>query len=435
MRRALYRGYASIRTRPLLQYLEEIQRTQWLSPEELSALQLRKLRAILEHASRTTPYYQRLFRDARFEPGGLSALDDLRALPLLDRDILTDAWESLRPTSPDLPATERSTGGSTGRPVRFLVDQHEMTTRSAHIYRNLRWFGWELGDRIAYVWGSDIDTREHRGWVGRTRDRLAGVLWLDAFGMHERELDEQLDRIGRFDPAVVIGYPSSLHLLARRAIESSIPRRLRGIETSAETLMPEVRNDLQRAFGCHVLDRYGCREAGVIAHECPAGRMHVNAESVLMEVVSGEVVVTTLNNFAMPLVRYRVEDHAELSTERCPCGRGLPLVREVKGRLSDIIRAPSGRLIHGEFFTHLFYGARGVRRFQITQTEPLRLEIRLIADQRFDESACRAIERAIHEHADPHFAVVWIPVFEIPTAPSGKFRFTISSVTHRAPRR
>jgi phenylacetate-coenzyme A ligase PaaK-like adenylate-forming protein len=428
VRKALFRAYAGLRARTLLHHLEALERTQWLSNEQMTSFQLVKLRETLQHAARAVPYYREMFQRIGFEPRGITSTADLRELPLLERNTLLERFEDLRAQGSGRLAIERASGGSTGRPVRFLVDKHEMTTRSAHIYRHLRWLGWDIGDRVAYVWGSDIDSREHKGWRGAIRDWISGVLWLDAFRLSEQGLDGDLDRLERFNPTIVIGYPLSLHLLARRAIERSRRLHLKGIETSAEQLMPEVRRDLASAFDCPVLDRYGCREAGVIAHECSEGSMHVNSEAVVVEMVEGEIVVTTLNNRVMPLIRYRVEDLVELTPEACSCGRGLPLVRRLHGRLSDIIRAPSGRLIHGEFFTHLFYGTASVMSFQVTQTSPADLEIRFVANSDFDLQARARIEAAIREHADAGFRVIWVPVDRIEPGPSGKFRFTISLV-------
>jgi len=426
MRRAIYRAWAALRARPLLRRMQELERSQWLSRDEIEALQIGRLRDTLTHAAREVPYYADLFRQAGLDPAAVKSVADLRSLPALSRETLAASYDRLRcRDGARAGVIERSTGGSSGRPVRFLVDEKEMTERSAHIYRNLRWLGWDLGDRMAYVWGSDIDSSEHSGWRGGLRDAVAGVLWLDAFRLEEATLDHQLDRLERFDPAVVIGYPSSLHLLARRALATGRRGPLRGIETSAEMLAPEVRRELEQVFGCAVLDRYGCREAGVIAHECPAGGRHVNAEAVVMEMEQGEVLVTTLNNRVMPLIRYRLEDAAEPAPGACPCGRGLPLVGALRGRVSDIIRSPSGRLIHGEFFTHLFYGAQGVSAFQVEQTARNTLEIRYVADGRFDARSRDVITTAIRSHGDAAFSVGWVPVKSIDPGPSGKFRFTI----------
>ena len=428
MRAALVRGYVTVRHRDLKRALARIEQSQWLEPSLLERLQVEKLRAMLLHAGRSVPYYRDLFRRLGFEPQGLGALADLAALPPLDRETVAERFEDLqsRPLPPG--ARARATGGSTGSPLRLMSDQEDGLCRSAHLYRNLRWLGWDVGGRLAYVWGSDVDSREHRGWHGAARDAIAGVLWLDAFSLRRERLDDYLDRLASFDPDVLIGYPSSLHLLAERALARPRALTLRGIQTSAEMLAPRVRADLEAAFGCPVRDRYGCREVGVVAHECGAGRLHVNAETVVMECVDGGVLLTGLDNRAMPLIRYRNEDLAELSSQPCPCGRGLPVVRAIRGRLADVIRSPGGRLIHGEFFTHLFYDAPGVRRFQVHQTLPAHLRISVVAGPEFTPATQEHMGRLIQTHADPAFRVEWIHVSEIAPGPSGKFRFTISDV-------
>lgn len=427
-RGALVRTYLRVRQPGMWRALERLESSQWMTPGEIEALQARRLQALLVHAGRHVPYYKEVFGRLGFDPS-TATLADLTALPVLDRDTLRDRFEDLRARSPRPGARPRSTGGSTGRGVRVLVDDAEMASRGARQYRHLRWLGCEPGGRVAYVWGSDIDARDHRGPAGRLRDVLRGVLWLDAFSMQSGRLDEDLERLRRHDPDVVIGYPSSLHLLARHALETGRRLRLRAVESSAEVLSEGVRRDLSEAFGCEVRDRYGCREAGIVAHECPQGRLHVNAESVVVEVVQGELLLTTMDNFAMPLVRYRNEDLAEILEGACPCGRGLPTLRSILGRRSDIIRAPGGRLIHGEFFTHLFYDVAGITRFQVRQTEISLLKISYVSDDTFDDAARARLDRLIRDHADPSFRVEWRRVAEIPAAPSGKFRFTLSDLT------
>ena len=432
MRRAIRRAWLGLRARPVLAALRELEASQWLSPDHVEALQVRKLRALLAHAGETVPYYRDLFTRQGFDPAQVRSLRYLAAIPVLERETLIDRFEDLRSERPPSPAVCRVTGGSTGRRVRFLVDERDTAARSAHIDRNLRWLGWDLGDRLAFVWGSDIDSREHDGAAARLRDAVAGVLWIDAFTLSRGALDSTLARLQEHDPFVLVGYPSSLHLLAQRALETGRALTLRGIQTSAEMLAPRVREDLEKAFGCRVLDRYGCREAGIIAHECPEGSLHVNAEAVVMECPGGEVTVTTLNNYAMPLIRYRNEDAGEMSGRICRCGRGLPTAGAIRGRLSDVIQAPGGRLIHGEFFTHLFYDAPGVRRFQVRQTLPDELQIACVADEAFTPAVMARLENLILTHGDPAFRVKWRRVDDIPAGPSGKFRFTISEIPPHA---
>jgi phenylacetate-CoA ligase len=427
LRRALIRLYMRARQRDVLRSLSDMEASQWRSPEEIRDLQTARLRAMLTRAQREVPYYAEILRQARLDPRE-ATVAGLSALPVLERETLQERFDDLTARGARPGTRVRATGGSTGRGVRVLVDHAEMVSRAARQYRNLRWIGWDLGGRLAYVWGSDVDARDHRGLAGRARDAARGILWLDAFSMEGRRLDQDLDRLRRHDPDVLIGYPSSLHLLARRLLDTGRHLPLRGIETSAEVLTEGVRRDLREAFGCEVRDRYGCREAGIVAHECPQGRLHVNAESILVEVVKGSLLLTTLDNHVMPLVRYRNEDLGEALDEACPCGRGLPALRSILGRSSDIIRSPSGRLIHGEFFTHLFYEAAGVTRFQVRQTDPERLVISVVAGDVFDDAARSRVERLIREHGDPRFAVEWRRVAEIPAGPSGKYRFTLSDL-------
>ncbi len=428
MRAALFRSYLALRGRELLRYLGQIEKSQWLPREQVDALQLRKLKALLAHAGSHVPYYREIFERRGFQPERIRSAADLSALPVLQKRDIVDRFQDLR-SVPEPPDTmPNATGGATGRPLRFLVNGYERVTRSAHLYRNLRWFGWDLGGRTAYVWGSDVDSREHHGWRAAIRDAVSGVMWLDAFALEQDRLDDYLDRLEKFQPQVLIGYPSSLHVLARRALRGSRRLRLGGVQSSAEMLADPVREDLRRAFGGVVMDRYGCREAGVVSHECERGRLHVNAESVLVESEGGQLLVTTLNNYSMPLIRYRNEDLGSLSVEPCPCGRGLPVMERVQGRLSDVIVSPGGRLIHGEFFTHLFYAAEGVERFQVRQTRRDRLEISIVATDAFTPEARDGIERAVREHADASFDIHWNLVGEIPPGPAGKFRFTISDL-------
>ncbi len=430
MRAILFKSWLRMRARPLLRHLEGIEKSQWLGAEQARELTVERLRAILEHARDRVPYYRELLGRIGFDPRSVRSVADLAALPPLDRETITERFDDLR-ASPAPPGTSmNATGGSTGRRLRFLVTEHERMTRSAHLYRNLRWLGWDLGRRAAYVWGSDVDSSEHRGRAARLRDTVSGVLWLDAFSLHESRLDEYLDRIERFAPAVLIGYPSSLHLLARRAIRTGRSVPVGGIQTSAEMLAPGVRDDLRKAFRGAVMDRYGCREAGIAAHECSEGRLHVNSEAVVMECVDDQVLLTTLNNLAMPLIRYRNGDLARLREGGCPCGRGLPLVEGIRGRASDVIVSPGGRLIHGEFFTHLFYNVPGVECFQVRQTAIDRLVISVVAGAEFTGDSRRSLEETVRKHGDPAFAIHWNQVAEISPGPTGKFRFTISDV-HR----
>ncbi len=429
LRRAAQSTYLQLRHSRVLRILRELERSQWLPAGEISAIRDRRLSALLSHAGARVPYYREAFRRARADPAAGAAA--LAALPVLTKEIIRSAGGSLLSDDAHSRHSFRNTtGGSTGVPLRFVQDAAYEAHRRAAMYRGFGWCGWPLGGRLAYVWGDDPD-RGSREWRGRLLDRIFGNVRIDAFTLEERNMDGVLDDLGASQPDLLVGYASSLRLLARRALSRGGGPALPAVESSAEMLDPGARREIEEAFRCHVFDRYGCREAGVIAHECGAGSgWHVNAESVHLETEpDGSLLVTTLMNWSMPLIRYRNEDLVEMDVqESCPCGRGLPLLKRVMGRRSDVILSPSGRAIHGEFFTHLFYDTRAVRAFQVVQTGTRSLVIRVVADESFGEDARAGITRAIHERGDQGFEVRWEIVPRIPAGPSGKHRFTLREI-------
>jgi phenylacetate-CoA ligase len=418
--------------------LAELNRTQWLPREEIEHLQQDRLAALLSHAVRKVPLYRTAMGKGALSPGGLKRADAvglLRTLEVVTKERLrARRSEFVSEDAGQRVSFENSTGGSTGEPLRFVQDRLYEVHRRAAMYRGFGWCGWPLGGRVAYLWGHDPD-HGARTWRGRLLDGLFGNTRIDAFSLEEAGLDGILDDLGSARPDLLVGYASSLQLLARRALERGGGPRLRAVQSSAEMLDAAARREIEQAFSCRVLDRYGCREAGTVAHECEAGEgWHINAESVVVETESdGSLLVTTLMNYSMPLIRYRNEDLVSLGEGACSCGRGLPLLTKVIGRRSDIIQSPSGRAIHGEFFTHLFYDAPGVRAFQVVQTSLTELVVRVVAEEGFDGEQRERIRRAIHERGDPGFKITWERVPRIPPGPSGKRRFTIRQIPDGEP--
>lgn len=434
--RHLHRLWLRARQGEVLSLLESLQRSQWLSRDEIRELQWRRLRDLLVHAGRKVPYYRTLFAEAGIDPAGMRGPEEMERIPVLTKDRIRGAGRDLLSSdAAERGATQNATGGSTGEPLVFHQDRRYRLHRQAVMYRGFAWCGWRLGGPLAYLWGSDVDSRSHKG-LGALRDRLFGVLWIDAFRVEEKALDRILEKLRASSPDILIGYASSLRHLARHALARGSRLKLRAVETSAELLIPDARAEIEEAFGCRALDRYGCREAGVVAHECGAAAgWHINAETVHAEVNGdGHLLLTPLMNYSMPLIRYRNEDLAEMAEDDCPCGRRLPRLGKIVGRQADIIRSPSGMAIHGEFFTHLFYGVEGVREFQVVQETPEDLVIRVVAGERFSEGKRREIEETILEHGDARFRIRWERVQEIPRTASGKLRFTISRVGDGAAR-
>lgn len=425
-------------------YAAELERTQWWSWDDLRALQLRKLRALIEHAYRQVPFYRRRFDQAGVTPRDIQSPDDLARLPLLTKqDIQQNLGTLMAEGLTRAGVRENHTGGSTGQPLTFYQDRNFSAWDHADKLRNYRMAGYRLGMRWAFLWGSDYDAQAHKGWRGRLWDRLIyNLIWINTFDLTTETLTRAARELAAWQPQLLVAYVSSAMLLARvmqaRGIYALRPRAL---QTSAEVLTPAARARLETTFGCAVFDRYGCREVGNIAHECDAHQgLHILAENNLVELVDadgravapgqlGRIVVTNLNNYAMPFIRYEVGDLGVAAAQACACGRGLPLLTTMVGRAADVITSPSGKLLHGEFFTHLFYKIHGVEQFRVAQETRAELRIQLVPSADCDRAkVARFLEATIHQHADPAFRIRFEWCDRLPPAASGKYRFTLSSV-------
>ncbi|MEI6778650.1 MAG: hypothetical protein WCK70_17255 [Chloroflexales bacterium] len=430
--------------RPYGRHTAALERSQWLPWPRIQEIQMRKLRGLLDHAARSVPFYRRRFADAGLRPKDIRTPADLARLPLLSKREIQDHLSDLLAKGSDRSQLiENHTGGSTGQPLTFYQDAPFVAWAQADKLRNYRMAGYRMGMRWAFLWGSDYDASDHKGWRGHLTDRIIyNMVWINTFDLTTSTLLKAARDLARFRPEMIVAYVSSATLLARLLRDQGgVDLRTRSIQTSAEVLTADDRALLAETFGCALFDRYGCREVGNIAHECDAhGGLHLLAENNLVELLDdadrpvppgqiGRIVVTNLNNRAMPLIRYEIGDLAVASETACSCGRGLPLLKTIMGRSADVITSPSGRLLHGEFFTHLFYKIQGIYQFRVIQETHEDLRVQIVPAPGFDQSAALSfLERTIHDHGDPAFHLRFEICAHLPTAASGKYRFTVSQV-------
>lgn len=405
---------------------------------------MRKLRELLQHAYAQVPFYQRRFNEAGLCPSDVQSIADLLRLPVLTKQEIQSHQDDLMACGIErCRLRENHTGGSTGHPLTFYQDANCIAWSDADKLRNYRMAGYQLGMRWAFLWGADYDAKAHKGRKEQFKDRFVyNIRWINTFDLTIETLVQAAEQLARWQPRILVAYVSSATLLARLIKE----RGLSGIhplaiQTSAEVLTPDDRRLLEKTFGCAVFDRYGCREVGNIAHECSAHQgLHILAENNLVELLDaegrpaepgqlGRVVVTNLNNYAMPLIRYENGDMGVASQRMCACGRGLPLMDSINGRITDVITSPSGKLLHGEFFTHLFYKIGGVYQFRVVQETRGDLLIQIVPGSGFDRRAAFSfLECTIHQQGDPAFRVRFDVRDSLPPTPSGKYRFTVSQV-------
>jgi phenylacetate-CoA ligase len=424
-------------------YLREFERTQYLSGDELRAVQWRRLKALLRHAHGRCPFYAERFRAAGLRPEELRGPEDLRALPVLEKSELQESWQRMVARDwPEGDLIRNQTGGSTGTPVTFFLGRDRKCSRAAATLRHNRWAGWEVGDRAAVVWGAPSD-RPPDGLRSRLRGLLLREpLWLDAGCLTEETMLGFHGALARYRPRIVQAYARAAVLFARfLQARGLVPHRPHALVTSAEVLEEGERALLEEVFGCGVFNRYGCREVSVLASECAAhDGLHVMAEGLYLEVETpsgpaapgetGSILVTDLLNHAMPLIRYRIGDLGSWAAGECPCGRSLPRLARVAGRVTDFLVGGDGRLVSGvHLATYVVAHRPGLGQVQLCQDRPGAVVYRIKPGRGFrPEEDLDYLRTATRRFLGEDARVEGEVVAELAAEPSGKFLFSRSSV-------
>jgi phenylacetate-CoA ligase len=442
IRRVLYPLWAWKNGSARLRYLAQLERSQYWSPEHLREYQWSALKKLVVYAFENCPYYTSKYRSAGISPADLRTPDDLSIVPTITKEEIQEHRDELISKRfnkdrliPDM------TGGSTGSPLQFYYDHDRLDSRAAATLRHNRWAGWEIGDRAAILWGAPRDTKTS----GKMRDRVRGWVLerriiLDASSLDEAVMSEFARKLVKYRPKVLLAYANTLALFARYLEDEKIATITpRGIVCSAEVLTEENRNLIERVFGSRVYNRYGSREFAVIASECQAhAGMHVNAENLCVEVLvkgmpsvgqTGEIVVTDIKNYAMPMIRYRTKDIGLLKPEACSCARGLPLLDLSGGRETDFLLATTGKKVSGIVVaTYVITNIPGVRQVQFVQDAPDAVTVNLVKGPGWSEAAEGQLIGKLREFLGAEIKTRTVFRDHIPLAPSGKYRFSISNL-------
>ena len=424
--------------------LRQLERTQWWQPDALQALQAQRLRGFLVGVGRDVPHYRELFKRIGFDPAALRSVADLHPLPLLTKaDVRTHA-EALRSDSAG-GLRSYSTGGSSGQPLMFQVGMGRVSHDVAAKWRATRWWGVDIGDAEAVLWGSPIELGA-QDRVRLWRDRLMRSQLLPAFEMSPAKLDDFIERLQRQRPRMLFGYPSALALVAKHARSRGVRLDALGCRVAfatGERLFDAQRELIAGVFGCPVANGYGARDAGFVAHQCPSGGMHISAEDIVVELLDaqgapvadgtpGEIVVTHLATGDFPFIRYRTGDIAVADAARCACGRGLPLLREIQGRSNDFIMASDGTVMQSAALTYVLRDLPGIEAFKIVQESLLRTRVFLVAGAGFDRGATARIAAGFKQRLGSGVEVLVELVPDIAPEKSGKYRYIVSHVADAA---
>lgn len=430
--------------RPTFAYLAELEQSQWWSRAEVEALQMRKLACLLSIAQNHSPWHARRLAEAglgRLTPETRLESADLARIPTMDR---TDAQlnrEQIRWAGVPGGLWLYNTGGSSGQPLRFYFGRSRQAADAATRIRSRRWWNVEFGEREVYLWGAPVELSKS-DIIKTWRDRLINQLLLNAFAMSPSNMNDYLKAIGRFDPACIYGYASSIALLARHAKEHGLAPlvpSLKVVCTTGEPLYPHQRDIIHEVFGVPVANEFGSRDSGLIAHESSTGQMLVNSETILLEVLdarqipvapgeTGEAVITGLCSDAQPFIRYRTGDRLSLSSEQCREGRGLHVLDGLVGRSTDFIVTRDGTIMHALAVIYILRAVEGITEFKIVQHRLDLIEVKIVPNARWHDVASQTIEHDLKRRLGETVRVEIHLVDHIDAESSGKHRYVESRV-------
>ncbi len=421
--------------------MEEVQ---WWPAERLASFQIQRLQCFLREVAVNVPYFRDQFAQMDFDPEEIRNTNDLQRLPFLTKAVIRAEGDRMK--SDIAQGLARfNTGGSSGEPLIFFIGNERVSHDVAAKWRATRWWDVDIGDTEIVVWGSPIElgTQDR---VRAIRDTLMRTELMPAFQMNESNLDRFVARIRECRPKMLFGYPSAISHIAAHAQKRGLPLDRLGVKVvfcTSERLYDHQREAISMAFGCPVANGYGGRDAGFIAHECPSGGMHITAEDIIVEIVNengtpqppdvpGEIVVTHLATSDFPFIRYRTGDIGSLSSEKCTCGRGLPLLKELQGRSTDFVIAADGTVMHGLALIYILRDQPGVREFKVVQETIDLTRVYIVTEPPFQTESIDKIVSGLKQRLGRGVNVEVQLVASIPAEKSGKFRYIVSHVAQRA---
>lgn len=448
--------------RQLRRQLSGMMESQYFSSQRLLELQNNHILKLLEHAYKNCGYYRRVFDQSGFDYRTYKDTRDLRRIPILTktdiRENLKDIIDSSR-CSPDQFSADQCadsfihsiSGGTTGPSIDIFNDKLSMLKKQCAQLRFDAWGGWEIGKWMGLIWPAVVD---HKNSEKNLKSKLRNYFGFRLIALQQSVIDEK--EFLRFHESVhkrkvvtIRGFPFQVAEAAAYYKSKNMHLdRLKGIITTGEPLYPDQRALIETVFGCPVFDSYRTREAGCIAQECEFHNgFHISAETAYVEVVpdqrekhytdaglngiEGKIVVTDLTNYAAPLIRYEIGDIGTLSDRKCECGRGLPLIDNIGGRISDVLYTSEGKKISPvTVIPNLFHLVGIMNQFRLIQDRMDHIVIQMVKPAP-DKKLLERQQENIKQIFGKNIKITYEYLDRIEPLGSGKYSFVVSKIDRR----
>ena len=412
---------------------------QWWPEEELLLDQDSRLRSMVTWCAARVPYYRDVFSELGLHPRDIRTAADLSQLPILDKEIVRADPDRFLPDEPRPKLIAQTTGGTTGTPVRYWATLAAVRANYATYEARCRsWAGVRLGQRMASFHGQPIIPETQQGGPYWRRNLAFNQVYFSVYHLNSLTLADYVGQLEKFQPQVIAGYTSAVHRIARGLLDAGDIGRVQptAILVSSETLTPAVREDIQTAFGCRVTNAYSLGELVAFISECDHGELHISTSYGIVELAENsagpgrEIIATGLINKGMPLLRYRTGDLAiPADPEPSACGRGLPRVSEIIGRVDDVVRTPEGATVGPAPMSLAFQRVPNLRRAQVRQDSLEEITVLLEVDTAFGSGDEEFLVGELRKRLGPSIRLLIEKVPTVPRTSGGKERLVVSSLT------
>lgn len=434
----------TLKYRDFMECYKFVKKNEYESYENLKRYQEEKLQGLIQFSYDKVPYYHKLFKSLNLKPEDIRSIEDLQKLPILTKEIIRNNQTDFVPLNlKDQKYVVRTTGGSTGVPLQYRLSMQDGALAFDILYANWGYAGYELGDKVAVIAGSSLIRSTKSKIIGSIKAYMMNFKEYSSFDLSEKYMDNIVIGLNKFKPKYLKGFPSSMYLFAKhiKNRDLEIDFQPEAVFTTAEVLFNSQRELVEGVFNCEVFDQYGLNDGGVTAFECGMHKgLHIDMIRSIMEIVDengnqlgadkeGEILATSLHNYAMPFIRYDTSDLGIVSDKKCVCGRELPLLKKIVGRTTDILEFPDNMVVSGAAVVDMFkYFSDKIREYQVVQKKQNEILIRIVKDTAYSKNDSELIIKAFQGHVGTNIEINIEFVDRIETTKAGKWNFIIKEV-------
>ena len=429
----------------VIEYYNKLKKHQWNTVEENREIQRKKLYKLIKYANQNIPYYKRIIKKYNIQFAEDTIFDDIKRFPILTKDIIRNNFDELYKFRDNTYYTN-SSGGSTGEPVMLYQDRNHLEWEIATKIFFDEWAGRKIGEPMVKLLGSLSDTlRGGQSFKGYLRQKFYRAIILNSNRMTDKNMYEFVQKINQIKPGLILTYTSSIDTLARFIQKNNLSiHSPHAIMTTAGVLYPEIQKRIEKVFRATIFNRYGSREVGDIACNCEkSSGLHLMPDIHYLEVVdndgkevtlgqTGNIIITLLTNYTMPLIRYKIGDRGILSDMNRQCEHGFPLLEKISGRIKSVFINKFGDYIDDDLFFALFRLKENIKKFQIIQetVEYIIINLVLMDDTKLKDvdKEFREISQKIRKVMGEETKIKYNIVDEIKPSPSGKYMYSFSRV-------